>query len=46
MCFLKTWKKFRKPGKCFEKTSGNPVSSFTVSFQCCYAIQDFFISLC
>ena len=23
---LKTWKKFRKPGKNFDKTIGNPVS--------------------
>ena len=24
MCILETWKKFGKPGKIFEKTSGNP----------------------
>ena len=28
MFTFKTWKKFGKPGKIFEKTSGNPVFNF------------------
>ena len=29
MCVWKTLKKFGKPGKIFEKVSGNPVSSYS-----------------
>ena len=30
---LKTWKKFGKPGKNLEKTSGNPVSIFSLELE-------------
>ena len=46
MCTLKTWNKFGKPGKKFEKMSGNPENSFTVSFQRCFTTEhSFFLNL-
>ena len=33
MCTFKTWKKFGKPGKNLEKTSGNPVLMILSFFQ-------------
>ena len=45
MCTFKTWKKFGKPGKYFEKTSGNPVVFSLQNLFVLPAYQNFFLHI-